>query len=149
MHKSEIKEWKKAKVGDYAYVVQEIKSESEVPSIIFLEGKVGAGKTTFTKHFIGEDVQSPTYSIINEYDDTVHADFYRIKDSNELYELELGMYLDDKDFFLAEWGYKYINQLFSSHVPEQFHYYLLEINQSGSKEDERDLVFSKIDPLLI
>lgn len=54
--------------------------------IILLEGDLGAGKTTFTKYLlkhlgVEEDVVSPTFTIMNEYDgkfNIYHIDMYRI-----------------------------------------------------------------------
>lgn len=54
--------------------------------IILLEGDLGAGKTTFTKYLlkhlgVEEDVVSPTFTIMNEYDgrfNVYHIDMYRI-----------------------------------------------------------------------
>ncbi len=69
--------------------------------VIFLEGEMGVGKTTFIIEFLkyfNEDrvkfsslgVMSPTYSIVNEYrldkDRILHADFYRI--DKKLFEWE-------------------------------------------------------------
>ena len=49
LHKKLVKEWKKVLESDYQYVVNEIKGEVEGPSVIFLEGPVGIGKTTFAR----------------------------------------------------------------------------------------------------
>ncbi|WP_297890252.1 tRNA (adenosine(37)-N6)-threonylcarbamoyltransferase complex ATPase subunit type 1 TsaE [Sulfurihydrogenibium sp.] len=55
--------------------------------IILLEGDLGAGKTTFTKFLlkylgVKEDVTSPTFGIMNEYEgrdfNIYHIDMYRI-----------------------------------------------------------------------
>ncbi len=148
MHKKEFKIWKKARTNDYPYIVNEIKTEVVLPAIIFLEGPMGIGKTTFTQYFTEDNISSPTYSILTDYSEIVHADFYRLKSSEELYELELSMYLEEKSYFLAEWGLQYFNSLFSSHIPEGFNYYLLELKSVEGNNEERDLVFYEIDPLL-
>ena len=62
--------------------------------IIILNGDLGAGKTLFIqsvlkKFQIGE-VNSPTFSIVNEYSGIkkfFHFDFYRINKKNELYDI--------------------------------------------------------------
>ncbi len=69
--------------------VNTIKKHINISDIVCLEGELGAGKTTFVKAFLKsygfENVSSPTFSIINEYqlkDFTVlHCDFYRIDDA--------------------------------------------------------------------
>ena len=61
-------------------------------------GKMGAGKTTFIKAVcealgVTDVVNSPTFSIVNEYraDETgeliYHFDFYRIKKLDEVYDM--------------------------------------------------------------
>ena len=61
-------------------------------------GKMGAGKTTFIKAVcealgVTDVVNSPTFSIVNEYrSDTTgeliyHFDFYRIKKLEEVYDM--------------------------------------------------------------
>ncbi|GAB6078252.1 tRNA (adenosine(37)-N6)-threonylcarbamoyltransferase complex ATPase subunit type 1 TsaE [Hydrogenobaculum acidophilum] len=73
------------KLDDFANTV---KKYINISDIVCLEGELGAGKTTFVKAFLKsygfENVSSPTFSIINEYqlkDFTVlHCDFYRIDD---------------------------------------------------------------------
>ena len=64
--------------------------------ILCLDGDLGTGKTVFTKGFasglgIREDVVSPTFTIIREYDGgrlkLYHFDVYRIGDIDEMDEL--------------------------------------------------------------
>ncbi len=148
MLKSEKKSWKKVKIEDYDYIANEIKDMVDMPVVIFLEGDLGAGKTTFSNSFTSNQTSSPTYSIVNEYDDMVHADFYRLKTSEELYDLELSIYLDNKFYFLAEWGIQYIDELHSSHIPDGFYYYLLEFSNSSADSKQRNLKFYEINPLI-
>lgn len=68
---------------------------------ILLDGPVGAGKTHFARAFIrarqgeaAEDVPSPTFTLVQTYDDPLgteiwHADLYRLGDASELAELGL------------------------------------------------------------
>ena len=68
---------------------------------ILLDGPVGAGKTHFARAFIrarqgdlAEDVPSPTFTLVQTYDDPMgteiwHADLYRLTDPSELDELGL------------------------------------------------------------
>ncbi|MCB9093667.1 MAG: tRNA (adenosine(37)-N6)-threonylcarbamoyltransferase complex ATPase subunit type 1 TsaE [Halobacteriovoraceae bacterium] len=148
MHKKLIKEWKKAYENDYSYIVSEIKADVEGPSVIFLEGPLGAGKTTLARYFSGDSVLSPTYSIICELDDMIHADFYRLESVDEIIHLDLPTYLEQKEFFLAEWGGKFFRQLVN-YVPDHFFYYMLEIIINDENNPNiRDLKFYSIDPLL-
>ncbi len=120
--------WSKVLEHDLAQLALELKDELETPAVVLLTGPVGAGKTTFAKNFMPhESIQSPTYSIINEIDNCVHADLYRLKDVSELIHLELPLYLEDKDYFLVEWGKEYWKQL-KKIVGDDFHYYELTIS---------------------
>lgn len=130
MIEKEIRTWKKVLESDLSYIAFELKESIETPALILLEGQLGAGKTTFAKTFIDnkdEETMSPTYSILYEVGDVLHADLYRIKDKEEIIQLELSLYLEDKKFFLAEWGKKFFHTL-NREIPEDFHIYNLEIS---------------------
>lgn len=106
------------KKGDsYLEAILLLKEQNK--KVFFLEGDLGAGKTTFTSEFIknmsGEalfenlGVMSPTYSIVNEYllkDILIlHSDFYRIND--DLFEWEEFLErVEDSSFAFIEWGEK-------------------------------------------
>jgi len=79
--------------------------------VVALSGTLGTGKTTLARAIIGalghrSEVPSPTYTIIETYDDTrlplVHADFYRLEDPGEVEELGLDDYREGA-VLLAEW----------------------------------------------
>ena len=79
--------------------------------IILISGDVGTGKTTLIKEYckligVEEIVNSPTYTLINEYQNKsgkiVHMDLYRVEDINEINELGLFEYLD-KNIVIIEW----------------------------------------------
>src|SRR5690606_3929747 len=92
---------------------------------------MGAGKTTFTTHFVrvldplSSSASSPTYAVINEGAKVVHADFYRLEDDEEVLHLELPLYLQSKDYFLVEWGKRFLRRL-SMEIPEGFSFYEIE-----------------------
>lgn len=122
-----MREWKKVYKSDLGYIVYELKELTKVPAMIILEGDLGAGKTTFTQTFIGEgETLSPTYSILSECKNYLHADLYRIEKNEEILQLELPGYLEDKQYFFVEWGMKFARRLFRE-LPENFTPYLLEI----------------------
>ncbi len=83
-------------------------------------GAMGVGKTTLIKalslHLGASDlVNSPTFSIINEYqiDKTVekiyHFDFYRIENEQEAFDLGYEEYLFSNAYCFIEWPEKIIN----------------------------------------
>ena len=67
--------------------------------VLLLTGDVGAGKTHFARHLIQsilsvpEDVPSPTFTLVQEYDTTRgplwHCDLYRLTSTGEVEELGL------------------------------------------------------------
>lgn len=81
---------------------------------ILLDGPVGAGKTHFARAFIharqgdaAEDVPSPTFTLVQSYDDPMgteiwHADLYRLTDPAELDELGLDE-AQENAICLIEW----------------------------------------------
>ena len=122
-----IREWKKVYKSDLPYIVYEMKDLAKVPSMIILDGELGAGKTTFTQCFVGDkEVLSPTYSILSEYKNIAHADFYRLEKNEEVLQLEIPLYLEDKQYFFVEWGMKFANRVLRE-LPENWTPYLLEI----------------------
>lgn len=138
-----LRSWKKVFENDLPSIITEVKDLASLPAVIILTGPVGAGKTTFTKQFVGEDqeVTSPTYSIVNESGRSAHADFYRIESDEDIIHLELDLYLEDKDFFLVEWGKPYLKTL-QRFVSEDFLFYELDINLNEKKGQE-DLEVSR------
>lgn len=130
-----VRAWKKVLESDLANIANEMKEVIEPPSVIILDGLVGAGKTTFAKIFLdSKESASPTYSIINEVDNLLHADLYRIEKKDELLYLEIPMYLEEKDYFLIEWGMPYLHEL-RRIIGDEFKYYQLkiEINENNSR----------------
>ena len=74
---------------------------------------MGAGKTTLIKAGCRElgvlnTVQSPTFSIVNEYltdvgETIYHFDCYRLKNGTEAYDIGVEEYLDSVNLCLIEW----------------------------------------------
>jgi tRNA threonylcarbamoyladenosine biosynthesis protein TsaE len=139
---SVIRAWKKVLESDLPNIVTELKEVVQPPCVIILDGPVGAGKTTFTRIFLEKDsAPSPTYSIINEVDNIVHADLFRIEKKDELIHLEIPMYLEEKDYFLVEWGMPYVHEL-QRIVGDEFKFYHLKIEIVS--ESTRHFFLSKL-----
>jgi tRNA threonylcarbamoyladenosine biosynthesis protein TsaE len=89
-------------------------------SVIFLQGDLGAGKTTLVRGFLQQmgfydKVKSPTYSLIETYHinakQILHVDLYRITSSDEVHALGLRDLFDDNTIGLIEWPERAKEQL--------------------------------------
>lgn len=79
-------------------------------------GRMGAGKTTFIKALCSalgaeDDVNSPTFTIVNEYRSAkgfpiYHFDFYRIKSIKEAYDIGIDEYFGGNGLCFMEWSEK-------------------------------------------
>ncbi len=80
--------------------------------VVAFTGDLGAGKTAFIRGMakgLGLDarVSSPTFTIVNEYMGEVplfHFDMYRLKDSDELFEIGWEDYLERGGVCAVEWS---------------------------------------------
>ena len=83
-------------------------------NIFAFNGKMGAGKTTFIKSIcevmgVQETVNSPTFSIVNEYEAAdgriiYHFDCYRINKIQEALDLGAEEYLYSGNLCFIEWS---------------------------------------------
>ena len=107
--------------------------------IIAFYGAMGAGKTTLIKNLchkmgVTDEVNSPTFAIVNEYvteegESVYHFDFYRIKKLEEAYDIGFENYFDSGNLCLIEWP-----EMIEPLLPEK--YIRVEI-QHGETDDER------------
>jgi tRNA threonylcarbamoyladenosine biosynthesis protein TsaE len=107
------KEYIVKKEDDLDVVVYSIINKLAGAKVILLKGDLGAGKTTFVKHFaraLGYKglVQSPTYSLLNEYPLPnnkliYHFDLYRLNSLKEAIEIGIEDCLFDSNFCFVEW----------------------------------------------
>lgn len=81
--------------------------------IYCLSGDLGTGKTLFAKGFakglgIDDPVSSPTFTIVQEYEDGripfYHFDVYRVTDIEEMYEIGYEEYFYGHGVVLIEWA---------------------------------------------
>ncbi len=81
-------------------------------AVIYLQGDLGAGKTTFARGFlracgVSGPVRSPTYTLMEVYEtpkvSIVHADLYRLRDPSELEPLGLREWARPGYLWLIEW----------------------------------------------
>jgi tRNA threonylcarbamoyladenosine biosynthesis protein TsaE len=81
--------------------------------VFALYGRMGAGKTTLIRELchrlnVNDEVQSPTFSIINEYkttsgDSVFHFDFYRINKIDEVFDIGYEDYVYSGSYCFIEW----------------------------------------------
>lgn len=102
-------------------------------------GKMGAGKTTFIKELcrqlgIEDEVNSPTFAIVNEYRSETtaelvyHFDFYRIKKLEEVYDLGYEDYFYSGALCFIEWP-----ELIEEVLPEDARRVTITENPDGSR----------------
>ena len=119
--------------------------ENKKFSIIRIDGEIGSGKTTLIKSLckslgVSENVNSPTFSLVNEYfintkKKIFHFDFYRIENPEEALDIGLEDYLESNHLCILEWG-----QIISEYLPEKYDFFLLhKINESTRKLNKINL----------
>ncbi|WP_107823412.1 tRNA (adenosine(37)-N6)-threonylcarbamoyltransferase complex ATPase subunit type 1 TsaE [Mangrovibacterium marinum] len=90
-------------------------------------GNMGAGKTTFIKALCRamgstDNITSPTFALVNEYDTQLpekiyHFDFYRVKDMTEAMDLGFDDYVESGNYCFMEWPER-IERLLPDHLVE-------------------------------
>ena len=92
-------------------VAKQLLNNLKTKTLLFY-GEMGVGKTTLIKALVKElgvieEVSSPTFSIVNEYelkDDKIfHFDLYRIRSLEEAYNFGIEDYLDAGHWVFIEW----------------------------------------------
>ena len=106
--------WDKYSITELPEIAASLLLETrDYPNVWLFRGEIGAGKTTLIKeicHQLGvvQSVQSPTFSLVNEYVDgkgnpVYHFDLYRLKNAQEAFDIGLEEYLDSRNSCLVEW----------------------------------------------
>lgn len=96
---------------DTLEIAQNIESEKFPGMVICLNGELGSGKTVFVKGFasalgIDENITSPTFNLIKEYNNgelpLFHMDAYRLDDDVE--SIGLNDYFNSDGILIIEWA---------------------------------------------
>jgi len=121
-------------------IAQQIIDASSNKTLLFY-GSMGVGKTTLIKeivHQLGveDNVSSPTFSLVNEYqtrqgDIVYHFDFYRINNEEEALDIGIEDYFYNNNWCLIEWPEKVKNLLPLNAV---------EIHLSLNKDETRNIL---------
>ena len=123
-------------------VGKKIGTNAEPGQIYTLTGDLGVGKTVFTQGVaaglgITEPVNSPTFTIIQEYEDGrlpfYHFDVYRIGDLEEMEEIGYDDYFFGQGICLIEWA-----ELIEEILPEK------RIEVTIEKDLEKGFEYRKI-----
>jgi len=125
---------------DLEFVVTEMLALAKHANIFAFYGAMGAGKTTLIKQFckqlgVRDEVNSPTFSIVNEYvtmdnDSIYHFDFYRIRTPEEAFDIGYENYFYGQNLCLIEWPEK-IEQLLPNN------YVKVNIEQTATREQRK------------
>lgn len=105
--------------------------------VVLLEGEMGAGKTVFVKGIaealgIPDEITSPTYAYMNDYDGKLyHYDCYRLTSGAQAEALGLCDYFYGKGICVIEWA-ENIAELLPEHCKR------VRIEKRG--ENEREIV---------
>jgi len=117
--------------------------------VIYLQGQLGAGKTTLVRGFLrglGYEgaVKSPTYTLLEPYElkgqTFCHFDLYRLSDAEELEYLGIRDLLQDEAVLLVEWPERGEGELPTADIQVRIHYLeqgrSLELNACSEKGRE-------------
>ena len=128
----------------YSYTLQEIEtaakmivSEAQDEKIWIFQGEMGAGKTTLIKALAGvfgiqDQVSSPTFGIVNQYENEAsqtfyHFDFYRIEDPMEALDIGIEEYFYSGNYCWLEWA-----EQIAQFLPDQF--FLIRITSDSDEK---------------
>ena len=103
--------------------------------IIFLEGNLGAGKTTLVKgiseyYECTQIAKSPTFILVTTYTGKIninHCDFFRLNHSEEIFDLALEEYLENGNLII-EWP-----EIAKKYLPEPDLIIKIEFDKNAEK----------------
>ncbi len=123
-------------LNEVEHVAKQLINHATSKTLLFY-GNMGVGKTTLIKAIVkilgsNDEVSSPTFSIVNEYeiDDGLiyHFDLYRINDIEEAYNFGIEDYLYSDYYKLIEWPEKIETILF-----DEFDEIFIEFNSENKR----------------
>lgn len=125
-------------LDEYPKAAREFIRFMEKGRIFAFYGKMGSGKTTFIKSIceelgVEDTINSPTFAIVNEYEDRdmntiYHFDFYRIKSIAEVYNMGYEEYFYGGAYCFMEWP-----ELVEELLPEETIKVYIEENEDTTR----------------
>lgn len=125
-------------IEDYPQAAREFVKLLDWGRIFAFYGKMGSGKTTFIKSIceelgVKDSINSPTFAIVNEYEDRnqntiYHFDFYRIKSIEEVYNMGYEEYFYGDAICFMEWP-----ELIEELLPEETVKVFVEETEGGAR----------------
>ena len=119
--------------------------EGRERSVWLFTGDMGAGKTTLIQALcralgVLSNVQSPTFSIVNEYTtheghSVYHFDCYRLRNEAEALDIGIEEYFDSGDYCFIEWP-----ERITSLWPATYYQVTLSVDADGSRTIETEMV---------
>lgn len=130
-------------VSDLPAIASEIISFAANARIFLFYGDMGAGKTTLIKSLcrvLGsrDNITSPTFAIVNEYEATAgkiyHFDFYRLKNQTEALDIGCEEYFYSGNYCFIEWPEK---------IPDMLPDHFISIHIAVLNDSSRKITLDK------
>ncbi|MCS4436366.1 tRNA (adenosine(37)-N6)-threonylcarbamoyltransferase complex ATPase subunit type 1 TsaE [Aquiflexum gelatinilyticum] len=125
-------------IGDLHETALKIVSFAGSEKIWVFKGDLGAGKTTLITELarvlgVEDKVSSPTFSLVNEYQNTkgeifYHFDFYRVENPEEVFEIGIEEYFYSGNRCWIEWAEK-----IAAYIPHNFIHIYMEVDEVGGR----------------
>jgi tRNA threonylcarbamoyladenosine biosynthesis protein TsaE len=131
-------------LSDFQKFIYSIKDKLK-GRVVFLNGDLGAGKTTFVSFFVksldlNEQSSSPTFTLMQRYGDkentVYHFDLYRLNSVEELENIGFFEQIEEEGTFFIEWANKFDLKKYLENV--------VDINIEIASDDKRNIVVKNL-----
>lgn len=125
-------------IDEIEQAAREFLAQHDGTRIFAFHGQMGAGKTTFIKALckqlgVVQEVTSPTFAIVNEYQSKqgipiFHFDFYRVENQEEILDIGYEEYFFSESICFIEWPEK-----ISGFLPENAGSFTIFADEDGTR----------------